>query len=169
MLAAIWDNQLPETIKDYQLYMHPWKPASTKDNLSFTYNPRGQLKSGTTSSICSPRGLVPLGTPRPANTMENQMAKGLHRNTIIKSQCNMSPAEPSYLTTEQPLHFYELESTHTHSQLLKEEKVYFNSQFEGTVIIVGKSRQRDREASGDTLSTGRKRDECWSILPFYSD
>lgn len=97
---------LPQTIKDNQLCLHPWKPAATRDNLSFIHNPRDLLKSGTTSSICIPNGLVSSGTTHPANTRDNEMAKGRHRNTINKNQCNMQPPEPSYLTTEQVLNIF---------------------------------------------------------------
>lgn len=63
------------------------------------------LSSGTTSisrvllTSGTTRGLLPSGTTRPANTKDNQIAKGPHKITTNKSQGNMAPLEQSYLTT----------------------------------------------------------------------
>lgn len=40
-----------------------------------------------------------IWTPRPANTRENQMVKGMSKNIVNRSQCNMAPSEPSFSTT----------------------------------------------------------------------
>jgi hypothetical protein len=63
----------------------------------------GLLSLRTTSSICSPRGLLPLGTTRPANTRDNHMAKGQHRNIKAKARTIWHPQNPALLL-QQALH-----------------------------------------------------------------
>jgi hypothetical protein len=57
--------------------------------------PRRPTQTLDTWLYLHPRRPAPTRITRPANTTENQMAKGKHKNIINRSYCIMVPSEPS--------------------------------------------------------------------------
>jgi hypothetical protein len=119
----------PASVRNHHFSLHPWRPALNQDNqqseatrtTSSAGIPGRLLLPGTTSFICSPRGLLPSETTMPANTRASQMGKGKCKKIINKSQGNMVPPQSSYHTRVSSGNFnpLELQENDLKSSLMK--------------------------------------------------
>lgn len=74
------------------------KPSRSKSSFCIS----GSLLSLQTTSYT--HNLRVLLTSSTASTRDNQMAKGYHKNTINKSQCNMTQSKPRSQNTAIPIY-----------------------------------------------------------------